>query len=344
MSTVGARRPWSDGLLPVAVWVAVGASACGGSDQGLAELDAGAETEAETETEAEAETETETETEAEGETETETDVLDPETYCERTVDLFCPHYLRCGRMAVDDLASCRAVFLETCNARYEPVYAALVARGALALSAAGIERCAGHLEAVACEQQIFDLDGGCDAVWVGRVGAGGACGPGIESFVCDPASTCVLGLDFCGTCAPIIDSAEGACDFEHRCPDDGVCRDGACRARPRVGEACGDEVACVLGADCVAGVCAGPTFVALGEACDAERRCPYRSACVAGRCQPAALLGEPCGPAGCASGVCAEGVCAAFTDAGDACERGAQCLSGRCDSGRCAAPAASCVP
>lgn len=269
------------------------------------------------------------------------DELDASSYCERTVDLFCPYYLRCGRMAVDDLETCRAVFLETCNARYEPLYAALVERGALSLSAAGIARCAEHLEVVACEQQIFDLDGGCDAVWVGRVVAGGACGTGIESFVCDPATTCVLGLTLCGTCAPLTG---GACDVAHRCPDSAVCKDGTCRERPRVGEPCTGEVACVLGADCADEVCVGPSIVALGDACDAARRCPYRSTCVGGRCAEMALLGEPCGAAGCASGVCEGGVCVPLADPAEGCERHAQCRSGRCEAGQCTALSATCVP
>lgn len=342
----GLRRPERLRALASA-FVSLSWFGCGASQEGVHEVDGEAEVDVETgadvetETEVDVETETETEVDVETETETETDELDPQSYCERTVDVFCPYYLRCGRMAVSDLESCRAVFLETCNARYEPLYAALAERGALALSADGIARCAEHLETVACAEQIFDLDGGCDAVWVGRVAAGGACGTGIESFVCDPSSTCVLGLDFCGTCAPLT---EGACDFEHRCPDDGVCKDGACRARPRVGDACDGEVACVLGADCVAGACAGPTIVALGDACDATRRCPYRSACVGGRCASMALLGEPCGPGGCASGVCEQGVCAALIGPGEPCERAAQCVSGRCDAGLCARPSSTCVP
>ena len=48
-------------------------------------------------------------------------------YCESIVDFFCPFYLRCGRIAESDLASCRQTFLETCNAVYEPRYVALEA-------------------------------------------------------------------------------------------------------------------------------------------------------------------------------------------------------------------------
>jgi len=270
------------------------------------------------------------------------DERDARSYCELTVDVFCPYYLRCGRIVASDLDECRATFLETCNARYEPLYAALADRGLLSLSAAGIARCRAHLEAVACEAQIFDLDGGCDAVWVGQVGGGGGCGPGLESFVCDGASTCVLGLDFCGQCKPI---ATGACDVEHRCPDDGTCKDGGCVARAQVGERCDGGTTCVLGASCDGGRCAAPTIVAVGDLCDQTHRCPYRASC-SGRCVKAALLGEACDASvTCASGWCSGGICVPLLGAGASCSASASCVSGRCSGGSCLAPGASaCLP
>lgn len=269
--------------------------------------------------------------------------LDARDYCEATVELFCPYYLRCGRMAVDTLEACRATFLESCNARYEPIYAALAERGALSLSRAGIERCRAHLEAVSCEAQIFDLDGGCDAVWVGEVGLDGACAPGIESFVCEAGTTCLIGLDFCGRCVPLAAPGE-ACDLERRCPEDGLCVEGACVARAAVGEGCDAERRCRLGADCVEGTCRAPAIVALGERCDQAHRCPYRAACVGGVCRQMALLGEPCGQAGCASGSCQGGVCVALSDPGAACERHDACRSGRCEEGgRCASLINACL-
>ncbi len=277
--------------------------------------------------------------------ETVSDELDARSYCELTVELFCPYYLRCGRMAVADVATCREVFLESCNARYEPVYAALVDRSALALSRAGIDRCGEHLATVACDQQIFDLDGGCDAVWVGLVGAGDAdnsCGLGIESFVCDPASTCLIGLDFCGTCVPLVGPDE-ACDLEHRCADDGTCSAGRCVSRAAVGATCSEGINCVLGASCVQGMCVAPEIVALDEACNQARRCPYRAACVGGRCVATGLLGEVCGAAGCASGACIDGTCVPFLDPGTDCTSDGACRSGRCDEGRCSALVSPCL-
>ena len=82
-------------------------------------------------------------------------------YCEHMAEALCGFYVRCGRMAVTDLDACRPVFIETCNARYEPLWAELEARGVVALSGPGLLACAEHLGTVACEQQIFDLDGGC---------------------------------------------------------------------------------------------------------------------------------------------------------------------------------------
>ena len=297
--------------------------------------------------EVEAEVEVAIEVEAEVAIEVEAEValpdeLDARSYCEATVDLFCPYYLRCGRMAVPDIETCRVVFLESCNARYEPAYAALADRGELVLSRAGIERCGAHLETVACEQQIFDLDGGCEQVWRGQVAAGGACGLGIESFICEADAVCVIGLDFCGDCKPLV-AAGAACDFEHRCPGDGDCVDGGCVARVAVGSACDEATSCVLGASCLDGVCTAPTIVGVGERCDQVKRCPYKSACVSGTCREAALLGEPCGLGGCASGACEGGVCVALLDPGAACTGSATCRSGRCSEGQCSALTSGCI-
>jgi hypothetical protein len=270
------------------------------------------------------------------------DELPASDYCELTVDVFCPYYLRCGRMAAADLAACRAIFLESCSARYEPIYQALAERGALALSRAGLLRCRAHLETVACEAQIFDLDGGCDALWRGQVPAGGGCAPGIESFVCDGASTCVIGLDLCGRCVALAAPGQ-ACDAEHRCDSDALCDEGVCVARAAVGAACDPATRCVLGADCEAATCQGPTIVAVGAACDQARRCPYRAACAGGRCVETALLGEACGAAGCASGACADGTCVPWRAPGAPCEDSAACLSGRCVQGACAGLVSPCL-
>lgn len=281
-------------------------------------------------------------TEVSSETANEPDEVAADSYCERSVDMFCDFYVRCGRMAVADRDECQRVFLETCNGRYEPLYADLAARNALRLSRRGLERCAAHLGSVSCEQQIFDLDG-CPDVWVGLHAAGEPCGPGLESFVCAEDTVCVLGLDFCGTCKAKTD---GACDLERRCADTEVCRDGACVARVAVGGACvAGGPPCVLGADCVGGVCVGPTVVAEGEACGGARRCPYRSQCAGGSCVRTELAGESCGGrVGCASGACVAGRCEALGAPGDGCASGPQCVSGRCgEAGQCAAIAWSCL-
>lgn len=235
-------------------------------------------------------------------------------YCEAAVDAFCPYYLRCGRMAAPDLATCRAVFAESCEARYEPVYQALADLGLLRLSRDGLARCAAHLETVPCQDQLNDLDLGCRGVWVGQRAAGAACGLGIESFVCEPATACVIGLDFCGTCEP-AGAAGAPCGDGARCEPTAACLGGACVARGLPGDACGGDGAppCVVGTACVGGACAGPAFVAVGDACDQTHRCPYFSACVGGTCRQAVRLGEACAAtAPCGAGTCdARGVCVA---------------------------------
>lgn len=263
-------------------------------------------------------------------------------YCERSVEMFCGYYLRCGRMVASSMEECRRVFLETCNARYEPLYADLEARGDLYLSVAGLARCAQHLDTVACEQQIFDLDG-CPDVWVGRHQVGEPCGPGLESFVCAENSVCVLGLTFCGTCHA---KAESGCDLDLRCDDNHICSDGTCVARGAVGSACTTEgPPCVLGAGCVDGICKGPEIVGEGESCGGNRRCPYRSQCADGICVRTELTGEDCGgTVGCASGACVERECRALGKANESCSAGSQCVSGRCTESTCEAVRWSCVP
>ena len=130
-----------------------------------------------------------------------------ENYCELTADAFCDYYLRCGRMAVPDKATCLEVFAEQCNGVYEPHYRALETQGMLELSPGGLQLCRSHLASVACEKQMFDLDGDCAQMWVGKVPDQGPCGTGIESFVCQPSATCVICLTLCGVCAGGV----GAC-------------------------------------------------------------------------------------------------------------------------------------
>ncbi|MFT7622538.1 MAG: hypothetical protein ACI9WU_001711, partial [Myxococcota bacterium] len=62
-------------------------------------------------------------------------------YCERGADVFCDFYVRCGRMAAPDVATCHSTFVQACNARFEPIYVALEQRGLLTLSPAGLAAC-----------------------------------------------------------------------------------------------------------------------------------------------------------------------------------------------------------
>jgi hypothetical protein len=246
-------------------------------------------------------------------------------------------------MAVDSVEECRTAFLEACNARYEPHYVALEAEGLLRLSRPGVDACAEHLEAVVCEQQIFDLDGACADMWVGQAGAGSACGLGIESFVCDATSTCVIGLDLCGTCESALNVGE-ACGEGDRCRPPGTCFDGVCVPAAAVGESCSEDLPCISGAWCDEGTCRSFSVVDLGEPCDAERRCAYKSVCAGGECVPLPLLGETCEPAhGCASGYCDDGTCVSLRSDGESCASPIECISGVCDE-TCGALPGVCFP
>ena len=263
-------------------------------------------------------------------------------YCETIVDFFCPYYLRCGRMDVSDLESCRAVFLETCNERYEPRYVALAELGLLSLDRAGVQACQAHLESVDCPAQIRDLDGPCGQMWVGTAPEGASCSYDLESLVCAPGTECVVGLDLCGECRAV--AAPGDSCAELPCGVGATCIDDICVARGLHGDRCDDDTPCTIGASCEAGVCAGPTFVRPPQACDRQRRCAYKSVCSDGQCRPTALLGEPCEPAvGCASGRCVGGVCAPLGRLGDACEFALDCQSATCVDNVCVASTGRCA-
>ena len=217
----------------------------------------------------------------------ETQALSAAGYCEAIVDFFCDFYLRCGRMAVGSIQQCHEVFLETCNDRYEERYVRLEEAGLLSLSAEGTAACHEHLDSVTCAAQIRDLHGPCATMWVGGQDVGDACGIDIESFVCGADATCVLDFSFCGTCEPLIPTGESCGDADGACGPSDACREDVCVRRREVGEPCSNLAPCVLGVQCVGGVCDGPSFVGEGAGCSGSRRCPYMTRCIAGICQPA---------------------------------------------------------
>lgn len=268
-------------------------------------------------------------------------------YCEASADFFCAYYLRCGRIVAADQAECRAVFLESCNERYESRYVDLEDAGLLRLSTPGLDACRAHLETVPCAQQLTDLMGPCGAVWVGTQPAGAACGLDVQSFTCAPGTNCVLGLNFCGTCKPASASG-GPCGDGGTCVAEAACVSGTCVTRRQVGEACATSQPCVVGASCQSGFCVGPLIVKENEFCDATHRCPYRSTCLSGRCVRSALLGESCVDRSCASGRCvtegATKVCRPFLEAGAPCASPSECRSASCVMNVCRALPDACFP
>ncbi len=271
------------------------------------------------------------------------DSIPASEYCESVAAFFCEFYMRCGRMVAEDASECRRVFDETCNARYEPRYVDLERAKLLALSRAGVETCAAHLASVDCTEQPSDLGGPCAAMWQGMAPAGAPCGLDVESFVCAPGTTCILGLDFCGTCEAAAPRG-GACEpGGARCGTEDACVDGKCVARALPGQACDETKPCITGASCTEGTCASATIVDEGAACDAKNRCAYRSYCEAGKCVRASLLGEPCtSTRACASGRCEGGECVALRAEGEACGAANECTSAQCVSGKCTALPSAC--
>ncbi|MFZ9888137.1 MAG: hypothetical protein ACO3JL_11600 [Myxococcota bacterium] len=273
--------------------------------------------------------------------------LRADEYCERIVSFFCPFYVRCGRMAgVSTVSTCESVFLEQCNATYEPRYVDLEAAGLLALRVEGIAACAAHLEEVQCEEQVRDLDGPCAQMWQGTQPAGGPCAFDVESLVCAPGSACAIGLDLCGECRVVVPPGApcGSAAVEPvSCGDEASCVDERCVAHLPVGEACASGQRCALGTQCIAGVCQGPVYVGLDEPCDQRRRCGYKSHCEAGVCVADALLGESCAETNCASGYCSmEGRCEPRQVPGSACTTPTECESGLCSDGVCQSLPGAC--
>lgn len=273
--------------------------------------------------------------------------LDAQLYCESIADFFCDFYMRCDRMDVPNLATCKEVFFESCNSRYEPLYVALASEGLVKLSRAGIETCEAHLGSVACDAQITDLNGPCAAMWEGQVAEGGACGFDLESFSCAPGTTCTLDLSFCGTCERVLAPGESCAEGTvGTCGPDGACVNDVCVTRVSIGAACTPDDRCQVGSmGCVEGVCAGPVYVGIGDTCDYGHRCPYLSNCEDEVCVAAQRHGESCEGSACENGFCnAAEICEALLPPGAPCEIDAQCAQLRCDeaSGACAAVPGAC--
>lgn len=273
--------------------------------------------------------------------------LRADEYCERIVSFFCPFYVRCGRMAgVSSVAACEGVFLEQCNATYEPRYVDLEEAGLLVLHEEGIEACAAHLEQTACEAQVRDLDGPCGEMWRGTQPAGGTCAFDVESLVCAPGTACSLGLDLCGECRAIVPLGApcgSAATAPVNCGAAASCVDDRCVGHVALGDPCASGERCALGTQCIGGVCQGPVYVDLNEPCDQLRRCGYKSHCEGGVCVADALLGESCAETNCASGYCAvDERCEERSAPGRPCSTSAQCDSGLCQGGVCRSLPGTC--
>jgi len=267
-------------------------------------------------------------------------------YCETIEPFFCDFYVRCGRMDVATVAECKDAFLASCNAVFEPRYIDLETAGLLALDGDGIDACRAHLDAVACDEQFLELTGPCATMWRGLQPAGGACGLDVESFVCAPGSECVLGLDLCGDCRPVVAVGASCTPGTDTCGTEGYCdtTTNVCRARVQNGDPCTPDDRCLTGASCDGGICTSPSFVAAGEACDARHRCPYLTACTGGTCQPTASVAQACSNDGsCELGFCDAGTCAVPRASGQPCDRAFACSSGICTGGTCAARPSACI-
>ena len=285
--------------------------------------------------------------EGEGEGEGEA-ALVASAYCEELAPIFCPFYLRCDRINVDDLDACVDAFATSCEAGFEPRFTPLADDGLLSLSRAGLDACAAHLEQATCDEQFLELSGPCAGIWEGTVDVGGACGLDASSFVCRPGTTCILDLSFCGVCDTILDVGAicraGDAEVPGTCGPAAVCGNGdVCVIRPVVNEPCDEDIPCALPASCTDGICREPAVVAVGAACDRDHRCGYRARCASAVCTATAGPGEACATdVDCDAGFCVDDVCEAVAAVGAACSDDRECANG-CVEGACAGFAASCL-
>jgi hypothetical protein len=276
--------------------------------------------------------------------------VDPTTYCESIVDFYCPFYLRCGRMAVADVAACKPVFLAACNARFEPTFVSLAKAGLLELSKDGIQQCKDSLATVSCDQQIGDLDGACANMWVGQEPASAKCGFDIESLVCQPGTTCLLDVSLCGTCEPALPDGSSCSAVGAVCATTSECNATMqlCQPLKKPGEACGGDDHCVLGATCTNQICVGPSYVGPAASCDFSDRCEFDTSCVPNDanvdvCVQNAALGEACSATRpCDSAFCDGTKCVALTAQGGACTVSGQCQTGSCVGGSCSKVPSAC--
>jgi hypothetical protein len=294
-------------------------------------------------------------TAAEGEPDAGPGGVDPTQYCESIVDIFCPFYLRCGRMAVADVDACKPVFLQACNAKFEPIFVSLENAGLVTLSQAGIDACKAQLDTISCDQQILDLDGDCAQMWQGTQKAGDPCGPDFESFTCGDGTACAVDASRCGTCKRVVPDGSSCEPDDVTCGSTSECSEVtlACQARAHVGEPCAGDIHCVLGASCDNQVCVGRTYPVLGAPCDLASGCPYASACLddgtgnnTSTCVETVELGAACSAtAPCDSGFCDAAQtqkCIALAHQGEPCTRGDQCETGVCQGTTCSTVPSAC--
>ena len=119
-------------------------------------------------------------------------------------------------------------------------------------------------------------------------------------------------------CAPFVVSDEalnGPCNFPWCADGAGVCVQGTCLARGKLGEECGSEIACDTGLACLDGKCS--ELLTAGQACGDDVQCSPELRCVDNKC--AALLPAE---SGCAQqSACARGLVCSGAPAGMCSER-----------------------
>jgi hypothetical protein len=298
-------------------------------------------------------------------------------YLDRLVEAHCQYDVRCGLFT--DLASCEAFF----TLRDDPSLAAAIDAGKSSYDADKAEQCVNQIANADCDRTTKEgreTPAVCSEVVTGTVQTGDACASSSEC-VSGACATPTCGMACClGTCVAANAPAKlgepcatRTCEVGLACDNAKMCVEllaagapctsgdqcayglgcagspGTCKALPKVGEPCPDNVCTAFGATCSAGTCIADGLP--GAPCTVGTDCSpfYTCDATAHQCAAYPTLGMPCNTACSDDSWCnipsgsGSGTCDAPQADGAACSYDVECTTHFCDSsagaGRCAEPA-----
>jgi len=211
----------------------------------------------------------------------------------------CERYVRCGLF--DDEQTCSTTFRKD----FDPALPAAVEAGKIRFDPLAAAQCHRELAARSCDETAADnraLPASCDRVLVGTITAGATC---LDDRTCATgdceAPRCERDACCPGGCAAFAAPAAigEACTARVGCVDGAACAtDGTCRALAAMGGECRADVECAIGLACIgatelqAGACRA--LPKIGEACPYQRCAEIGARCASGTCVAIGLTGDAC--------------------------------------------------